>query len=277
MGSLQYEPVGSNKDASNRLFTQYHAQYPEHERERIVQELVSGTSKLWLLFVTVAFGIGVDIHAIRRIIHIGVPHTIEEYFQEVGRCGRDGLPASSVIYYNSYSLASSRNISSSMVDFVKADKCKREIILNHFGYKLPKRHGPEHDCCDYHQGKCHCDDCILCSVAEMMDITAPDMPSSPNEVVALEPVGERLSTLTQTQKDLLQGYLLNYRQFLHGYGKSCVGSVGLTYGFSLELVETIMNDACVLRSLDDVKSKLPVFNEDHAFAIFEILKTVKSI
>ena len=53
MGSSQYEPVGSSHDAVNRLFTQFHAQYPEHERERIIQELVSGTSKLRLLFVTV--------------------------------------------------------------------------------------------------------------------------------------------------------------------------------------------------------------------------------
>jgi superfamily II DNA helicase RecQ len=45
-----------------------------------MEDLVSGQSKLRLLFVTVAFGIGVDVHDIHRIIHIGVPHTIEEYF-----------------------------------------------------------------------------------------------------------------------------------------------------------------------------------------------------
>ena len=61
MGPLQYEPVGSSAEAVNRLFTQFHAQYPEHEQERIVQDLASGNSKLRLLFVTVAFGIGVDL------------------------------------------------------------------------------------------------------------------------------------------------------------------------------------------------------------------------
>ena len=82
---MQYEPVGSSKGAVDRLFTQFHAQYPEHMRERIVKDLVRGNSKLRLLFVTAAFGIGVYIN--NRIILIGVPHTIEEYFQEVGRCG----------------------------------------------------------------------------------------------------------------------------------------------------------------------------------------------
>ena len=86
MNHLQYKPVGTSH-VINRLFSQFHANYPEHERERIVHDLVSGKSKLRLLFVTVAFGIGVDVNNILRVIHIGVPHTIEEYFQEAGRCG----------------------------------------------------------------------------------------------------------------------------------------------------------------------------------------------
>ena len=51
-GHSQYEPVGTSHVAINRLFSQFHANYPENERERIVQDLVSGKSKLRLLFVT---------------------------------------------------------------------------------------------------------------------------------------------------------------------------------------------------------------------------------
>ena len=80
-------------------FTLFHAQYPNHERQRIITQLASGTSKLRILFVTVAFGIGVDIQSIRQVIHIGVPYTMEEYFQEAGRCGRDGLPSKALVYY----------------------------------------------------------------------------------------------------------------------------------------------------------------------------------
>jgi superfamily II DNA helicase RecQ len=118
----------------------------------------------------VALGIGVDVHDIHRIIHIGVPRIIEEYFQEAGRCGRDGLPAYSTIYYSSYDLASSCNISPHMKELIAvADKCKREIILNYFGYKLAKRIKSEHTCCDFHQQKCSCDDCVLSSAAEMLE------------------------------------------------------------------------------------------------------------
>ena len=52
--------------AKNRLFSQYHAQYPEHERKRIVDELVNGTSNHRVLFVTVSCGICIDCNNIHR-------------------------------------------------------------------------------------------------------------------------------------------------------------------------------------------------------------------
>lgn len=45
LGNEQYEPIDAPKLARNRLFTQYHAQYPEHERKRIVDELIQGKNK----------------------------------------------------------------------------------------------------------------------------------------------------------------------------------------------------------------------------------------
>ena len=70
--------------------------------------------------------------------------------------------------------------------------------------------------------------------------------------------------------------MLNYRQFRHGYGKSCVGSVGLCTGFSLELIDAVIDNASELTSLDEVKSKLPLFDDKHACVIFEILNSVKT-
>jgi len=94
-GKEQYFLTSAEPLAKNRLFNQYHAQYPEHDRKRIVDELVNGTLTHRVLFVTVAFGIVIDCNTIRKIpvVHIGVPYTMEEYCQEVRRAGRDGLPA----------------------------------------------------------------------------------------------------------------------------------------------------------------------------------------
>lgn len=171
LGDEQYEPISSQPIARNRLFCQYHAQYPEHERKRIVTELTSGESKLRILFVTVSFGIGVDISNIRRVIHIGVPYTMEEYFQEAGRCGRDGLPSQAIIYINAYDISLARKeMSQIMRTYVKTnDSCKREIILNYFGFSKPKQTTTDHTCCDFHKKLCQCDSCLV-SAVEMVNL-----------------------------------------------------------------------------------------------------------
>lgn len=80
MGNDKYAPKGTLHKAEKRLFTQFHEQYPLKEKERIVDGLIKGTSKLRLVFATVAFGVGLDLDFIRQVIHIGVPYTMEEYF-----------------------------------------------------------------------------------------------------------------------------------------------------------------------------------------------------
>ncbi|XP_067026648.1 putative ATP-dependent DNA helicase Q1 [Acropora muricata] len=110
MGKEQYEPIDALPKAENRLFTQFHAQYPPQEKERIIDGLISGKCKLRILFATVAFSVGLNLKDIRQIIQIGLPCTMEEYFQEAGRAGRDGLPSTAHIYYNSYDTSRQENI-----------------------------------------------------------------------------------------------------------------------------------------------------------------------
>lgn len=249
LGGEQYEPVGSSPLAKNRLFCQFYAQYPEHERARIVKELTSGESKLRLLFVTVSFGIGVDINDIRRVIHIGVPYTMEEYFQEAGRCGRDGFPSTATIYYNSYDISEGRkNMSEIMRKFVRAKQsCKREMILKYFGYATPKRSAPEHTCCDFHKQRCQCDSCLV-STVENLDLMEVQQAQGGNQSIHKE----RNIRHSETRKRLHKA-LVDYKLSLHGSGPSCVGSVSLATGFSLELIDMIVDQAEELTSVQDIK------------------------
>ena len=131
MKKAQYEPAGATPKAVNRLFTQFHAQYPQKEKDRIIDGLTSGTSKLRIIFATVAFGVGLDLKNVRQIIHVGVPCTMEEYFQEAGRAGRDGLPSKAHMFYNSYDISKARkHLSPVMREYVQSDKCKREMIMS---------------------------------------------------------------------------------------------------------------------------------------------------
>lgn len=66
------------------MFTQFHANYPEYERKIIVAELANGESKLRILFVTVSFGIGIDI---KRVIHMDYPTPWRSTSKRLDRVG----------------------------------------------------------------------------------------------------------------------------------------------------------------------------------------------
>ena len=102
-----------------------------------------------IIFATVAFGIGLDIKNIRQVIHIGLPYSMEEYFQEAGRAGRDGFPAKAHVFHNSYDVSKGKKqLTQVMCDYVNKSKCKREMILNYFGFPVPSVSEAVHTCCD---------------------------------------------------------------------------------------------------------------------------------
>ena len=99
-GPEQYFPAGADPIPENRLFSQFHSPQTAAMKEQILKELGHSCSKLRVVFATIAMGMGVDIPAIRNIIHIGPPRTVREYMQETGRAGRDGSSSRVSLFYN---------------------------------------------------------------------------------------------------------------------------------------------------------------------------------
>ncbi len=82
----------------NLQFTTYNGDLPSHVRRRNQKEFITGKIN-WIL-ATPAFGLGVDKPDIRFVLHSEIPSTIESYFQEVGRAGRDGKSAKAILFYD---------------------------------------------------------------------------------------------------------------------------------------------------------------------------------
>jgi DNA topoisomerase-3 len=76
----------------------YHAGMMPERRDRVQSGFLSG--KYEVVVATVAFGMGIDKPDIRTVVHIGLPGTVENYYQEIGRAGRDGLPSRAVLMYS---------------------------------------------------------------------------------------------------------------------------------------------------------------------------------
>lgn len=265
LGNNQYEPPDAPHLSENRMFTMYHAQYPEAERERIVKDLISGKSKLKILFVTVAFGLGIDLPDIRHVIHIGVPCSIEEYLQEAGRAGRDGFPATAHIYYNSSDISKARkHLSEEMRAYVQTTKCKREMILSYFGFQLPCL-PIVHECCDFHRKSCDCDDCLQDIMEEIQ------LKESEKEGVTAT-TSSVTNTLSESEMNQLYEELQTFRLSLPGTGPSCVGSTSLVTGITLDLLKDITQNATAFCGVEDLEENLPLFSHSHALSIWEILR-----
>ena len=75
----------------------YHAGLPPDVRERIQERFQTG--KLEVVVATIAFGMGIDKADVRSVVHLALPGSVEAFYQEIGRAGRDGLPARTVLLY----------------------------------------------------------------------------------------------------------------------------------------------------------------------------------
>lgn len=139
----------------------YHAGLPDDVRGEHQQLFIE--DKVKIIVATVAFGMGIDKPNVRFVINFDLPKSIEEYYQEIGRAGRDGKPAWALLLYTYADVHKIRYFFTdmadptkaemklkSMVNFASGNTCRRKALLNYFGEKYEADTGESDGswCCD---------------------------------------------------------------------------------------------------------------------------------
>jgi ATP-dependent DNA helicase RecQ len=107
----------------------YHAGLSAEVRRRVLRAFLA--NNVVVIVATSAFGMGIDKPDVRRVLHWGPPPTLEAYYQEAGRAGRDGAPADCLILWRPQDLA--WKIAPAMRQYVESRNNHRRLLLNYFG------------------------------------------------------------------------------------------------------------------------------------------------
>ena len=278
LGAESYYPEDSPKISRNRLFSMYHRSTKKELQESIIESLTNPEGICRVVIATVALGLGINFSDIRYIINYGPPNTIEQYIQQCGRGGRDGLPALALLLWHRRQL---KTAGSDMLKFLRSEKCRRESMLTQLGWKVQRDYIPKHSCCDWCSKVCSCESLHHCLPLEEIIMLSSSSRGktcdTSNDLV--EKSSEERFDVTEEERSMAVNYLKEAQEAiaqLKFFGGS--SSIPMLYnkkvatGLSDEMIFDIAEKCNKIITVEDCLREVPALrSRNNAEMIVKIL------
>ena len=242
----QVEEIAQTLDKKGYSALPYHAGLSDEVRAKNQDLFIK--DEVQIIVATIAFGMGINKPNVRYVINYDLPKSIEEYYQEIGRAGRDGLPSSALLLYSpgdihkirwffqeSASPEKDELLLKGMINYATSRTCRRKALLAYFG----EAYTPEAD------STCCCDICSTGGDIPLQDVTIP----AQKILCCIIRTGERFGAGYVT--DVLLGSH-NSRIVDNGHTEISTWGIGKEYQKSewMELIDLLLAEGLIRKTGD---------------------------
>ena len=244
----QVEEIARTLDQKGYSALPYHAGLSDEIRAKNQELFIK--DEIQIIVATIAFGMGINKPNVRYVINYDLPKSIEEYYQEIGRAGRDRLPSSALLLYspgdihkNKFFIEDSADpekaelLLKGMINYATSRTCRRQNLLAYFGEPYVSEKA---DC----QPSCCCDICSA-PAPEMKDVTIPAQ--------------KFLCCIIRTNQRFGAGYVTdvllgskNQRILDNGHSRISTWGIGKEYSKQewMELCDLLVEEGYIIKSGD---------------------------